>query len=35
LPLNARHYIEFVEGFTDVPIAYISTGGRREQTLRK
>lgn len=35
LPANARRYIEFVEGFIEVPIAYVSTGSRREQTIRK
>ncbi len=35
LPAEAREYIEFVEGFIDVPIAYISTGGHREQTIQK
>lgn len=35
LPAKAREYIEFVEGFIDVPVAYISIGGRREQTIQK
>lgn len=35
LPADARHYIEFVEKFIDVPVRYISTGGNREQTIRR
>jgi adenylosuccinate synthase len=35
LPANARHYIEFIEKFIEIPVRYISTGGNREQTIKR
>jgi adenylosuccinate synthase len=35
LPANARHYIESIEKFIEIPVRYISTGGNREQTIKR
>jgi adenylosuccinate synthase len=34
LPENARRYLRFVEEHLDVPISVVSTGPKREQTIR-
>lgn len=33
LPANARLYIERIEQLTGIPVSYISTGSKREQTI--
>jgi adenylosuccinate synthase len=33
LPLRAREYVEFIEGFTETPVSIISVGSDRQQTI--
>lgn len=34
LPTNAKKYLEFIEKFTGVKISYISTGSKRNETIK-
>lgn len=35
LPVNARHYVEFIENYAHAPLRYISAGVLREQTIKR
>ena len=35
LPPQAKEYIEFIEGFVNVPVSIVSIGAGRRQTLKR